>query len=125
MTSITKNDEIVGRIRKTYDYDKFITEDQYENKTRVMWLVYQSDKISNISRLPLVEVKPEGEKLRVVGDLDSFKAAKEMHLPVYYFNALAPVFQYKRRLDLDETDIWDLLDAVNWYKTLEKEGELN
>lgn len=98
----------VSRIYQTTDYSKFIVNAEFYNNARINFLRYKT-LIKN-GKLPLVIVRKVDSKLEIVSEQDSFYAAKQMGLPIYYYEAYQSVPRAKQTIDFSFNDMEELLN---------------
>ncbi|EEJ72609.1 hypothetical protein [Lactobacillus ultunensis] len=98
----------VSRIYKTTDYSKFVVSAELYNDTRINFLMYKT--LIKHEKLPLVIVRKVDSKLEIVSEQDSFYAAKQMGLPVYYYEAYHSVPRAKQKIDFSFNDMEELLN---------------
>ena len=72
----------ITKIYETKDYDLFITDPWYLNKTRASLLEMEADRGK---QLPLVEVRELDDQYQVIGDLDSFYVSHKRKWPVRFY----------------------------------------
>lgn len=97
----------VTKIYKSKDYDEFIADTKYSDDTRVLFLMLQAQQRDEMP--PLVVVKKEDGKLKVISEQDSFFAAKRLGLPVYYYEAYPMTSYAKPTFDLSYSDMQAML----------------
>lgn len=98
----------VSKIYQTTDYSKFIVNAEFYNNARINFLMYKT-LIKN-EKLPLVIVRKVDSKLEIVSEQDSFYAAKQMGLPIYYYEAYQSVPRAKQTIDFSFNDMEELLN---------------
>lgn len=121
--------KINNQIMESQDYGRFIENKDCKNYYRAIFLV-GAYRTKNIDSLPLVEVKEEGNKLRIIGDQDSFMAAELLGIPVRFYKSIRsaenqyqdPYFKQKLHLDSQEYRMVLRMSETTPFQTKEDEG---
>lgn len=100
------DDKVVAKIHQTDNYGQFIVDKNLCNDKHIKLLKFKYNL--NHESLPLVVVKEELGQWKVIEGQDSYCAAKQLRIPVYYYEAFNSE-QFQRSDDLSYNDLEDLL----------------
>lgn len=72
----------ITKIYETKEYDLFIPDQRYLNRTRALLLEMEADQGK---QLPLVEVRELDDQYQIIGDQDSFYVSYKRNWPVRFY----------------------------------------
>lgn len=112
-----ENEKSLSIIKETYDYQRFSSNKKLKNNNRVKYLAWR--KLNYCENLPLVEVRRLGDKLKIVGDVDSYYAAVMTKSSVCYYETFTDkINTHRRSLQLSEDEVASMVSTMNLYEAL-------